>query len=237
VKPALLLLPGLLCDEAVWHGQVAALSDRYACHVADYRALDSLPAMAEQALAGMAEAGDRFALAGHSMGGRVAFEILRRAPQRVSQLILMDTGYLPRGLGEHGAREAEQRQRLVALAYSHGMRSMGREWLRGMVPERRWQDAELIEAILAMVERKTPEIHEAQVRALLTRPDASDVLPRIACPTLLLCGREDLWSPLARHEEMARLIPGARLGVIEQSGHMSTMECPDQVNATLRTFL
>jgi len=234
VKPALLLLPGLLCDEAVWRAQVTALSDRYDCRVVDYGALDSLAAMAEVALAATT---GRFALAGHSMGGRVAFEILRRAPQRVSQLVVMDTGFLPRGQGEHGAREAAQRQHLVALAYSHGMRSMGREWLRGMVPEQRWQDDELIEAILAMVERKTPEIHAAQVRALLTRPDASDVLPTIACPTLLLCGRDDQWSPLARHEQMAQLIPDARLGVIEEAGHMTTMERPDQVNATLRAFL
>jgi len=218
----------------VWRAQVTALSDRYDCRVVDYGALDSLAAMAEVALAATT---GRFALAGHSMGGRVAFEILRRAPQRVSQLVVMDTGFLPRGQGEHGAREAAQRQHLVALAYSHGMRSMGREWLRGMVPEQRWQDDELIEAILAMVERKTPEIHAAQVRALLTRPDASDVLPTIACPTLLLCGRDDQWSPLARHEQMAQLIPDARLGVIEEAGHMTTMERPDQVNATLRAFL
>lgn len=237
MKPALLLLPGLLCDEVVWRAQIAALADRYDCQVADYGALDSLPAMAELALAGMSGTAGRFAVAGHSMGGRVAFEILRHAPQRVSRLILLDTGFLPRGQGEHGAHEAAQRQHLVALAYSHGMRAMGREWLRGMVPEQRWQDGELIEAILAMVERKTPATHAAQVQALLARPDASDVLPAIACPTLLLCGREDQWSPLARHEQMARLIPGARLRVIEQAGHMTTMECPDEVSAAMRGFL
>ena len=234
MKPTLLLLPGLLCDERVWLAQVAALSDRFACQVADYGELDTLPAMAELALAGTP--GD-FLLAGHSMGGRVAFEILRRAPRRVSKLILMDTGYLPRGSGEHGERESAQRQQLVALAYSHGMRSMGREWLRGMVPEERWRDAQLVEAILAMVERKTPDIHAAQIRALLERPDASAVLPGIACPTLLLCGREDRWSPLVRHEEMARLIPDARLGVIENAGHMTTMERPDAVSAAMRDFL
>jgi pimeloyl-ACP methyl ester carboxylesterase len=234
VKPTLLLLPGLLCDERVWRAQISALSEQFACQVADFGQLDSLSAMAELALD---TTPGNFLLAGHSMGGRIAFEILRRAPQRVSRLVLLDTGYLPRGQGEHGAREAAQRQHLVALAYSHGMRSMGREWLRGMVPERRWQDQELVESILAMVERKTPEIHEAQIRALLQRPDASDVLPGITCPTLLLCGREDRWSPLARHEEMARLIPGARLGVIEHSGHMTTMERPEDVSAAMREFL
>ncbi len=234
MKPTLLLLPGLLCDEAVWRAQIIALADRYECRVADYRQVDSLPAMAELALAC---APGNFLLAGHSMGGRVAFEMLRHAPQRVSKLILMDTGYLPRGRGEHGEREAAERQRLVALAYSQGMRGMGREWLSGMLPKARWQDSELIESILAMVERKTPAIHTAQVRALLERPDASDVLPGIACPTLLLCGREDRWSPLARHEEMAQLIAGARLVVIENAGHMTTMERPDEVSAAMREFL
>lgn len=234
MKPKLLLLPGLLCDAAVWQPQIDALGDRFECSVSDYQELDSLAAMAELALAGTS---GNFMLAGHSMGGRVAFEILRRAPARVDKLVLLDTGYLPRGSGEHGEREAQQRQHLVELAYSEGMRSMGREWLRGMVPQERWQDSALIESMLAMVERKTPAIHAAQIRALLGRPDASEVLPRITCPTLLLCGREDRWSPLARHEEMAQLIPGASVRVIEHAGHMTTMERPDDVSAAMREFL
>jgi pimeloyl-ACP methyl ester carboxylesterase len=171
------------------------------------------------------------------MGGRVALEILRRAPQRVTKLILLDTGYEPRASGEQGARETEQRKRLVALAYREGMRSMGREWLRGMLPESRWKDEVLVESMLAMVERKTPQIHAAQVRALLTRPDASIVLPAISCPTLLLCGRQDKWSPLARHEQMAVRIPGALLAVVEDAGHMTTMERPESVSAFMRDFL
>ncbi len=210
------------------------LGDQFDCQVADYGQLDSLPAMAEQVLA---NAPASLLLAGHSMGGRVAFEILRRAPQRVTRLVLLDTGYQPLAAGEHGERETRQRQRLVALAYAQGMRSMGQEWLRGMLPEKRWHDAALTGSILAMVERKTPQIHEAQIRALLARPDATAVLPAIPCPTLLLCGREDQWSPLARHEQMAALIPGARLAVIEDAGHMTTMERPASVSAAMRDFL
>jgi pimeloyl-ACP methyl ester carboxylesterase len=190
--------------------------------------------MAEQILA---SAPASVLLAGHSMGGRVALEILRRAPQRVTRLMLLDTGYQPLASGEHGERETLQRQRLVALAYREGMRSMGREWLRGMLPENRWNDAALTASILAMVERKTPQIHEAQIRALLSRPDATKVLPAVCCPTLLLCGREDQWSPLARHEQMAALIPGARLAVVEAAGHMTTMERPESVSAAMRDFL
>lgn len=190
--------------------------------------------MAEQVLA---SAPASLLLAGHSMGGRVALEILRRAPQRVAKLMLLDTGCEPRASGELGERETEQRQRLVALAYGEGMRRMAREWLRGMLPESRWNDEVLLESVLAMVERKTPQIHAAQIRALLTRPDASAMLPGISCPTLLLCGREDRWSPLARHEQMAARIPGARLAVIEGAGHMTTMERPESVSAAMRDFL
>lgn len=232
--PTLLLLPGLLCDEQVWRAQIAALRDRFDCQVADYGRLDSLAAMAEHVLA---SAPTDFLLAGHSMGGRVALEILRRAPLRVAGLVLLDTGCEPRASGEQGERETAQRQGLVALGHGKSMRSMGREWLRGMLPESRWNDEVLMESILAMVERKTPQIHAAQIRALLTRPDAGAVLPGISCPTLLLCGREDRWSPLARHEQMAARIPGALLAVIEDAGHMTTMERPESVSAAMRNFL
>ena len=190
--------------------------------------------MAEQVLA---RAPDNVLLAGHSMGGRVALEVLRLAPRRVARLVLLNTGYEPRASGEPGEREAAQRQRLVALGYREGMRSMGQEWLRGLLPESRWHDEVLVESMLAMVERKTPQIHAAQIRALLTRPDASAVLAGISCPTLLLCGREDPWSPLARHEQMAALLPGALLAVIEDAGHMTTMERPESVSAAMRDFL
>jgi len=218
----------------VWREQISALATRFDCRVMDYGSLDSVEAMAGRTLAG---APDRFLLAGHSMGGRVALELVRRAPQGVTGLALLDTGYQPRASGEHGQREAEQRHQLVALANEQGMRAMGREWLRLMLPEARWNDAPLVDAMLAMVERKSPQILAAQIRALLARPDASEVLPGITCPTLLLCGREDRWSPLARHEQMARVIPGARLEVIEAAGHMTTMERPASVSTAMHDFL
>jgi pimeloyl-ACP methyl ester carboxylesterase len=229
-----LLLPGLLCDRDVWLEQIGALSGSVACVVPDYHDLDSIGAMAGQVLA---EAPPRFALAGHSMGGRVALEVVRRAPERVSRLALLDTGYLGRPAGEEGEREARGRRYLVELGWERGMRAMGAEWLRGMLHPARVDDRALIAAILAMIERHTPERHAAQIRALLDRPDASDVLPQIRCPTLIACGREDAWSPLARHETMAGLIPGARLEVVEHCGHMSTMEQPAAVTAALQHWL
>ncbi len=228
--PTALLLPGLLCDQAVWAEQIAALSPSVRCRVAEYGASDSLTAMAEAALA---QAPPRFILIGHSMGGRVALEIMRTAAARVRALALLDTGYQQRAAGAAGEAEVRARQALVDLARARGMRAMGEVWVRDMVPPKRLADSVLIESILAMVERRTAQVLDAQIRALLARPDAADVLPLIGCPTLLLCGREDTWSPLARHQAMQRLIRDSRLEVIEDCGHMAPMERPAAVAACL----
>ena len=97
-------------------------------------------------------------------------------------------------------------------------------------------DSQLINAILEMIARKTTDIFAAQIKALLERPDATDVLPQIRCPTLVLCGREDSWSALAGHEKMASLIPDSRLVIIEHCGHMSTMERPAEVSTAMRDW-
>ena len=175
----------------------------------------------------------RVVLVGHSMGGRVALEIQRRAPQRLAGLALLDTGFRGRAAGEAGQRERENRHALLAKARQDGMRAMGGTWLQGMVHPERLDDETLVEAILAMIERKDPDTFAAQIDALLARPDATEQLAGIACPTLLLCGRQDAWSPLERHEEMAGLIPGSRLEVIEEAGHMSPMERPAAVARAL----
>jgi pimeloyl-ACP methyl ester carboxylesterase len=232
-RPALLLLPGLLCDRDVWADQIEALGE-CDCIVPRYHDLDSIVAMARRVLD---EAPPRFALAGHSMGGRVALEVVRTAPERVSRLALLDTGYEARKAGEPGEQEARQRRHFVELARDSGMRAMGAEWLRGMTHPARIADSALIERVLAMIERHTLEGHSAQIRALLERPDASDVLPQIRCPTLVACGREDAWSPPARHQAMAALIPNSQLVVIGHCGHMSTMEQPVAVTAALRDWL
>lgn len=229
-----IFLPGLMCDETVWPTQMAAFAAFSDCRVADYARLDSLAAMARAVLE---SAPEEFLLVAHSMGGRVALEMFRQAEDRIKGLALLDTGYQARDPGAAGAREKAGRMALVELARQSGMRAMGERWLSGMVHPDRLLDAELMEAILDMIERKTLGIFEAQVRALLARPDAGPLLPLIRCPTLLLCGREDAWSPPARHEEMARLIPGASLVLVDHCGHMSTMERPDEVNEALLAWL
>ncbi|MCK0745180.1 alpha/beta fold hydrolase [Chromohalobacter nigrandesensis] len=225
----LLLLPGLLCDDAVWADMRTHLVAP-TLPTPDYGMADSIGAMADIALQ---NAPERFIAVGHSMGGRVALEIQRRAPSRVAGLALLDTGFRGRAEGDAGEREREDRHALLDKARQEGMRAMGETWLQGMVHPERLSDDALIDAILAMIERKDPAIFAAQIDALLARPDATDQLPLIDCPTLLLCGRQDAWSPLERHEKMAQLIPESRLEVIEAAGHMSPMEQPDAVARTL----
>ncbi len=225
------LLPGLLCDREVWQAQIDAIGP---CHVADYGTLDSLQAMAEHVLA-TAPAGP-LSVAGHSMGGRVAFEMLRQAPQRIERLALLDTSYHPLAEGEAGETERAGRMSLLATARRDGMRTMAREWALGMVHPSR-HDTPLFEAVLDMFERKTPDIFAAQINALLTRPDCGDLLGHIPCPTLLLCGRDDAWSPPARHEFMQQRIAGSRLVIVETCGHMSTMEQPEAVSRALSEWL
>jgi pimeloyl-ACP methyl ester carboxylesterase len=224
----------LICDQTVWQRQMEALSDVADCTCADYGALDSLAAMAEAVLR---TAPERFSVAGHSMGGRVALEIYRLAPNRLARIALFDTGYLPLASGPAGQEETRKRGELVTLAESHGMFAMLSQWLPPMVHTRRINDTELVNSIIEMMSRKTPEIFAAQERALLSRPDASPVLEQIRCPALLLCGREDGWSGPAQHAAMSAKIQGSRLVIVPNCGHMSMLEQPAAVSASLREWL
>ena len=234
VKTPVVLVPGLMCDEVVWTHQVQALADVADIQVAINGARDSLGAMAEAIIA---QAAPRFAIAGHSMGGRVALEVIRRVPERVIALALLDTGHQPLAGGEAGEREVAGRLALVEKSRRQGMRAMGWEWLQGMVYPSRLSDAMLVNAILDMIARKTPELYAAQTQALIQRPDATPLLAKIRCPTLCLCGQEDLWSPPRRHQEMCELINGSSLTVVPYCGHMSTMEQPAAVSDALRSWL
>lgn len=233
-RPAIALLPGLLCDKTVWVDQVAGLSPEWQCVVPEYGMRNSIADMAALVLETMPTG--RFSVAGHSMGGRVALEVLRQAPERVERLALLDTGYQGLAPSPAGEKERDGRMVLLAQARSEGMRAMGLAWAKGMVhPDQ--LGGPVHEDILAMIERSTPEQFEAQITALLNRPDATTLLPTITCPTLLLCGRDDVWSPPARHEDMLALIPGSKLSIVDHSGHMSTVEQPAAVTQALREWL
>ena len=229
----LLLLPGLMCDATFWQPLAGTLP----CQVVDYGDADSITAMAEAVLA-VAPAGFvGFALAGHSMGGRVALGVARLAPERVKKIILMDTGYLPRHPGPAGDTEKAGRMALLDVARQHGVRAMGKEWVKDMVHPDRLNDAPLIEAILTMFERKTVDRFARQQNALLSRPDASPILKALRVPTLLLCGRQDSWASVAQHTAIQVLAPHAQLSVIEDAGHMVLMERPEATIQTIRQFL
>jgi pimeloyl-ACP methyl ester carboxylesterase len=228
------LLPGLVCDAEVWEDQAQALSKITDVSVADYGASGSLEEMARVALEGAPE---RFAVAGHSMGGRVALEVFRRAPERVAAIAIMDTGYEKWKPGEAGEAETAKRSAFVKTAQSRGMRAMARDWIQGMVHPDRLMDGMLIASIIDMLSRKTPEIFAAQNQALVERSEATPLLAEIRVPALVLCGREDGWAPFARHSDMAALISGSKLVAIEKCGHMSTMERPEEVTAAMRGWL
>jgi pimeloyl-ACP methyl ester carboxylesterase len=238
VKKPLLLVPGLLCDDAVWASQSAALADIAEVQVANNGEVDSrvysLGALAESIIA---RAPPRFAIAGHSMGGRVALEVARRVPERLIGFALLDTGYEGLAPGEAGEREAAGRYALLELARRDGMRAMARTWVQGMVYPSRLNDSALIEPILDMFERRTPDSYALQIKALLRRPDAGPVLTTIQCPTLVLCGREDAWAPPARHEVIAKMIRHSTLEIIPECGHMSPIERPRAVNRAFRRWI
>jgi pimeloyl-ACP methyl ester carboxylesterase len=232
--PTLVLVPGLVCDRAVWEPVIAELGVELRIHVADHGELDSLAGMAGRILD---EVTGPLAIAGHSMGGRVALELVRLAPRRVLGAALMDTGCLPLPDGDAGRREAEGRWRLADLARREGMRAMAHDWVQQMVYAERLTDRPLIETILDMFARKTPAIFAAQTRAMIGRPDATTVLDQLTCPTLVMCGREDNWAPAEHHREMAAHVRGSRLVIVPRCGHMSTLERASEVAEALRQWL
>lgn len=230
----LVLVSGLLCDETVWTEQIKALQGSVQVQVAHHGHSFSLTDMAQGILR---NAPERFALAGHSMGGRVAFEMMRLAPERVAKLGLFDTAYKSLAPGDAGEKERAGRYALLQLARTEGMRAMALQWVQNMVHSSRLGDASLIESIIAMFARKTPGVYAAQIEALLNRPDATPVLAAIRCPTLVLCGVDDAWSTLSVHQQMAAAIPGSSLVSVAVCGHLSTMERPTEVTQAMAEWL
>ena len=228
MKQPLLLLCGLLCDETIWADIPARLGDVADVRIVSFRGFSSISAMAQHVLA---VAPGRFAAAGHSMGGRVALELVRTAPQRLNGLALLNTGV-------HTVRDGEPqaRGRLLRLAFEHGMSALAAEWLPPMMAAGA-RTGGLLPCLRAMVGRSTPDSYAAEIKALLNRPDALSVLPTISVPTLLLSGSEDVWSPISQHETMRRRIPHATLFEIHGAGHMAPIERPDAVAVALREWL
>jgi pimeloyl-ACP methyl ester carboxylesterase len=228
-QPTLVCIPGLLCDHASWEPLLDALDRDWNLVIPAQDAFDSLIEMANHAL-GLFD-GQAIVL-GHSMGARVALELYRLAPERVAALGLFDTGVSP-------TTEAElpKRQARVQLAYDEGMEALCQDWLPPMIAPIHQANQTLMMMLHDMVLRRTPESHARQIHALIHRPDPSDLLPTIQCPTLVLVGREDRWSPVEQHAAIAAQIPGSRLAVIEQAGHFAPAEQPHRCADVILNWL
>jgi len=227
--PLLVLIPGLLSDAIVWQAVAEDLSDLCRVEIADVRQGDTMEEMADRVLA--AHGGPLLA-AGHSMGGRVALEMVRTAPERIVKLGLIDTGVHPRTEGEEAKRQV-----MIDLAWNEGMDALAARWLPPMVHPDRVDDPSLMKPLTDMVLRFDPETHERQMRALLARPDAAPLLGEFACQVLVVVGREDQWSPVAQHEVIAAGLDDARLVVIEHAGHFAPFETPAAMASALRDWI
>jgi pimeloyl-ACP methyl ester carboxylesterase len=231
MKQPLVLLPGLLCDAALWDPQLSELADVADFFVADLTEQPSIGDMADSVLRD--SPWKEFALAGLSMGGYVAQQIVHQAPQRVKKLALLDT----RSQGEL-AEETVRRRQLMKLAQEgRNFAPVTNRMLPLMLHESRLKDAALVGVIREMAQRTGIDAYLRQQEAIIARPDYRAMLPSINCPTLVLCGRQDRLTPLYNSEQMAAAIPGAKLVVVEDCGHVSTLERPEIVNAALREWL
>jgi pimeloyl-ACP methyl ester carboxylesterase len=225
----LVLLPGLLNTRRVFEQQIEALSDIADCVVPELWRHDTIGAMADAALA---LAPPTFALAGFSMGGYVAFEILRRATQRVERLALMDTQATP-----DSAESTKRRRALLEQTKIGRFHGVQRTLLPQLVHSRRINDATISQPIFDMAQEIGADGFVREQRAIIDRADSRRMLVDIDIPTVVIVGRQDQVTPLPRSEEMAADIADSRLVVLEDCGHMSPLEKPAEVTAALRRWL
>ena len=226
----LVLIPGLACDAAMWQAQQAAMPAHWVVSVTDVHARhDTLEAMAGTLLA---EHAGELVLCGASMGGMLAMEVARQAPQRIRGLALLSTSARPEDAATRALREA------AIVLFEQGRVA---EVLQANLPlafdASRAADTELHQTYLDMIGRAGAAQLVAQNRAVIARPDALAHIGRLRCPVLVLCGENDQLTPPERSRELAAAIPGAELALLSRCGHMLTMEQPEAVNARLLKWL
>ncbi|MXQ08100.1 alpha/beta fold hydrolase [Alphaproteobacteria bacterium GH1-50] len=225
----LLLVPGMMCDARLFGPQIAALSADRQVTVPGIDGHDTMDALAAEILE---DAPPRFCLAGLSMGGIVAMEMLRQAPDRIAGLALLDTNPLAEA-DRVKARRAGQMDRVAA----GGLRAVMRDEMKPLYladgPDRN----DILALCMDMAEALGPEVFLRQSRALRDRIDQTETLALYRGPALVLCGRHDALCPVHRHELMHSLMPQSHLQVIEEAGHLPTLECPDKTTAALSHWL
>jgi len=234
-KMPLLLVPGLLCSPRLYARQIKGLSDVAEIVVPDWRKaplsiFDSWDKTARWVIDHM-PAG-QFALAGLSLGGVIAGEIMRLAADRVGRLALLDTVMR----GQNADEQAVRRARIRLANEGRFELVLGLQMAR-FLPAYRLPDKTLVDEVMAMCTETGAEIYKRQEELAAVRPDRRPDLPRIKCPTIVVCGRDDAATPLFMSEEIAAAIPGSELIVIEGGGHLVTMEKPEETNAILRRWL
>lgn len=226
----LVLIPGLLCDAQLWQPQTEDLADIADIWIADHTRSEIMAGVAHDVLADAPFA--HFALAGLSMGGYIALEIMRQAPQRVARLALLDTA-----AGAELPEQTERRRAFISMAERGNFPGITETLLPLLIHPSRLGEAALTGVVKSMARNIGKDAFVRQQRAIMSRVNSLPLLGSIDCPTLVLCGRQDALTPPARHEEIAAGINGARLEIIENCGHLSTLEKPAKVNAALRRWL
>jgi pimeloyl-ACP methyl ester carboxylesterase len=225
----IVLIPGLLASPRLYAEQIPALWRIGPVTIAEHARDDSMGAIAGRILA---SAPPRFALAGLSMGGYVCFEILRQAPQRVARLVLLDTS-----ARADTPEQSEQRRSQIEGARSGRLSEIADMLFPRLVHARRWGDESLRRIWRAMVQEVGAEGFVHQQTAIIGRPDSRSGLTAVRCPTLVIVGDGDVATPLERAEEIANGIRDARLAIIRDSGHLSTLEQPAAVTKAMVEFL
>ena len=224
-----ILVPGLLCSARLYTPQLPALWAFGPVTIADHRRDDSVEAVARRILDG---APPRFALVGLSYGGYIAFAIMRAAPERVAKLALLDTQ------ARHDSEEAKAgRRKLMAMAEDGKLNDVVDMLTPKFLSAKHAKDDRLKQIVRDMARETGVDGFLKQQRSIMARPDARPLLASIKCPTLVLVGDRDTLTPPDLSKEMADGIPGARLAVIPDCGHLSTIEAPDAVNAALAGWL
>jgi pimeloyl-ACP methyl ester carboxylesterase len=217
----IVLVPGLNCSARLYADQIPALWRFGPVFVADHTRDDSIPAIARRILAA---APPRFALAGLSMGGYISIEIMRQAAERVAKLALLDTG-----ARAETPEQTQMRRPRIELSKAGRMAEVSDSLLPILVHPDRQNDEALKQLMRTMAEEVGAEAFLRQQQAIMARPDSRPSLPAIACPTLVLVGENDQGTPPALSEEIAAAIPGSRLVIVPDCGHMSTLERPQAV--------